>query len=49
MSRLRDEINSKRIEFQKLGGVKIESSFEENQFEILVQNLNLHIVTDGTA
>ena len=39
MSRLRDDINSKRIEFQKLGGVKIESSFEETQTEILIQNL----------
>ncbi len=49
MSRLRDKINSKRIEFQKFGGVKIESSFEDYQYEILVQNLNLHIVTDGSV
>ena len=43
LRRLRNEINSKRIEFKKLGGVKIKSSFEETQIEILKQNYMEHI------
>ena len=49
MSRLRDEINSKTIEFKKLGSVKIDFSLEEAQIEISPVNISEHILyTDFT-
>ncbi len=44
MSRLRDKLKLFEIDEQKLGAVKIESTFDEKQIEILRNNYEDHII-----